>query len=288
VNGSAERPLVFASGVESLLGMLHPTDSVTDTGVLIIVGGPQYRVGSHRQFLLLARRLAASGIPALRFDYRGMGDSGGGISSFEHIAPDIAAAVEAFIEACPGLSRVVLWGLCDAASAALFYAPTDPRVAGLVLLNPWVRTEQGLARAYVKHYYLQRLLSRDFWSKLYTGGWKPRESIGSFLSMLSAWRGGAAPGDDTGDDLPGRMASALAAFGGPVLFILSLHNDLVADEFRGAVAQSPRFQRLMSAPRVTTRELEGANHTFSSQAWRGAVEKWTQEWVAQHLTAGKR
>jgi len=28
-----------------------------------------------------------------------------------------------------------------AASAALFYAYRDPRVAGLVLVNPWVRTE---------------------------------------------------------------------------------------------------------------------------------------------------
>ena len=46
-------------------------------GVLIVTGGPQYRAGSHRQFVLLARFLAARGMAVLRFDYRGMGDSEG-------------------------------------------------------------------------------------------------------------------------------------------------------------------------------------------------------------------
>ena len=35
-------------------------------------------------------------------------------------------------------------------------ATRDPRVAGLALLNPWVRSDAGLARARVKHYYRQR------------------------------------------------------------------------------------------------------------------------------------
>jgi len=52
-------------------------------GVLIVVGGPQYRVGSHRQFLLLSRRLAAEGHPVMRFDYRGMGDASGAMRGFE-------------------------------------------------------------------------------------------------------------------------------------------------------------------------------------------------------------
>ena len=64
----------------AMLGVLTQPPRPTVTvriGVLIVVGGPQYRVGSHRQFTLLARRLAAQGYPTLRFDYRGMGDSGG-------------------------------------------------------------------------------------------------------------------------------------------------------------------------------------------------------------------
>jgi alpha/beta superfamily hydrolase len=90
-------------------------------GVLVVVGGPQYRVGSHRQFLLLSRRLASEGYPVMRFDYRGMGDGGGAMRSFEDVSADIGAAIEAFQRRCPSVRRIVLWGLCDAASAALLY-----------------------------------------------------------------------------------------------------------------------------------------------------------------------
>ena len=48
-----------------------------------MVGGPQYRVGSHRQFTLMARAFAAAGYPVLRFDYRGIGDSEGESRGFE-------------------------------------------------------------------------------------------------------------------------------------------------------------------------------------------------------------
>mgnify|MGYP000113667174 FL=1 len=76
------------------------TEQPGDCGVLIAVGGPQYRVGSHRQFLLLSRRLAAEGFPVFRFDYRGMGDSDGAMRSFENVSEDIAAAVDTFRLTC--------------------------------------------------------------------------------------------------------------------------------------------------------------------------------------------
>ena len=72
-----EVPFIFDCQGESLIGILHQPVNAASIGILIVVGGPQYRVGSHRQFLLLARSLSANDIPVLRFDYRAMGDSGG-------------------------------------------------------------------------------------------------------------------------------------------------------------------------------------------------------------------
>ncbi|MDQ2695687.1 MAG: hydrolase 1, exosortase A system-associated, partial [Pseudomonadota bacterium] len=111
-----ETAFVFACRGDELPGILHHGAAGAARGLLLVVGGPQYRVGSHRQFVLLARDLAAAGIPVLRFDYRGMGDAGGDFAGFEGVDDDIAAALDAFFARCPGLREVVLWGLCDAAS----------------------------------------------------------------------------------------------------------------------------------------------------------------------------
>lgn len=295
----AERAVIFQVDGEQLLGILHPAQAPDSTsaqpvtsqrGVLIIVGGPQYRVGSHRQFLLLARYLAANGIPVLRFDYRGMGDASGAMRDFDAINEDIAAAIDAFQNELPELQDIIIWGLCDGASAALGYAYRDPRVTGLVLLNPWIRTEQGLAKAYLQQYYLKRLVSRDFWSGLIRGRLNPLASARSLLGMVGKVlrRSPAAstatptyPGIDPSQPLPERMAAGWRLFKGSLLLILS-GDDLTAAEFRDTAKQSSAWRGLLEQSRVTVRELPEANHTFSKREWRNQVAQWTVEGVHAH------
>ena len=290
---AGERPVQFSCGTDRLLGIVHPGAPHSERGVLVVVGGPQYRVGSHRQFVLLARALAAAGTPVLRFDYRGMGDSEGEARTFEGVADDLRAAIDAFQREVPSLREVVVWGLCDAASAALLYAHTDARVRGLVLLNPWVRTEAGVARAYVKHYYLARIVNPELWRKIFAGAFDYRVSLRSLWENATAAFGKkrgvgvAAPTSDgespeargSGPSLPDRMLEGLARFGGRVLIILS-GRDLTADEFRDTVRASRRWRRLMADRRVVLRQLADADHTFSSAAWRAEAESWTLQWVS--------
>jgi exosortase A-associated hydrolase 1 len=255
---------------EELFGVLSLPEQPSRRGVLVVVGGPQYRVGSHRQFALLARGLATEGFAALRFDYRGMGDSSGAIRTFESVGEDLRAAVDQFFALVPGLEEVVIWGLCDGASAALFYAHQDPRVGGLVLLNPWVRTADGLAKATLKHYYRARLLDPALWKKLASGRFDYRAAAGSLLAQLRTVLGraqrasSAVQGAPSQPDapLPERMRAGLARFRGEVLFIFS-GADLTAKE----------------APRVSQHHLAEADHTFSRRVWRDQVVNWTAGWI---------
>ena len=93
-----ERFVVLDCEGSSCVGVMSvaPASAASmSVGVVIVVGGPQYRVGSHRQFALLARALARAGIPTLRFDYRGIGDSEGDPRTFESIGSDLTCAVDA-------------------------------------------------------------------------------------------------------------------------------------------------------------------------------------------------
>lgn len=277
----SERALVFGCEGESLVGVLALPEKPASRGVLIVVGGPQYRAGSHRQFTLLARQLAEQGIASLRFDYRGMGDSTGVARTFERSGEDLRAAIDELQRGVPGIREVVIWGLCDAASAALFYAHADARVRGLVLLNPWVRTEHGLARAELRHYYTARLFQRSFWHKLGRG----EVPVGQALSSLAGRIAKALrPEPVAAKPLPERMEDGLRRFAGPVLLILS-GDDLTAQEFRDLVARSPGWQALLRDRRVTRRELGEANHTFSRREWRDQVTRWTADWLVEHTHA---
>ena len=297
-----ERALSFDCGGDCLFGVASVPAQPAERGVVVVVGGPQYRGGSHRQFTLLARHLAAQGIAVLRFDYRGMGDAEGEQRDFEMVGDDLRCAIDRFQAAVPAVREVVLWGLCDGASAALFYAAHDARVQGVVLLNPWVRTEGGLAKATLKHYYRDRLLQPALWKKIFTGQFNYGAALRSFTGLLGAASGKAAPADTAPaaaappaapsvsaapvpriadpdlPPLPGRMHDSLAAFQGKVLLILS-GADLTAQEFRDAVQASRPWQKLLAAPRVTQHELAQADHTFSRRAWRDQVADWTGEWM---------
>ena len=281
---SVEKPLVFALGDDALVGVLTaPEGPARGTALLVVVGGPQVRAGSHRHFVQLARCLAAQGHAVLRFDVRGMGDSSGTPAGFEHLQDDIAAALGELLRQRPEVQRVVLWGLCDGASAALLYVQQtrDPRIGGLVLLNPWVRTPETLARATLRHYYVQRLMQPGFWRKLVGG------SVG--LAAVRGWwhnfqtarqKVRLARGGDRLPTLPfaARMAQGWRGFDGPVLLMLS-GDDVTAHEFAGHVDSDPHWRGALGMPRVKRVDLPTADHTFSSPQSGPQVLTLTLDWL---------
>lgn len=280
-----ERALVFDCADEELYGILSLPSKPARVGVVIVVGGPQYRVGSHRQFALLARHLATAGFSVLRFDARGMGDASGHFPGFENIDPDIAAATTTLRREVPEVREVVLWGLCDAASAVLLSPNALEGVDGLVLLNPWVRNAETFASTEVKYYYKRRILELEFWRKLLSGEVAIyialRDFMGKLLQPLLFRKQQELKAGKT-IDFRGRMVNGLKAFSGPVLVVLS-GRDLVAAEFLEFCKEHQGMQAVWQRPTVGRIDLIDADHTFSSRMHRAEVENATRRFLENIL-----
>jgi uncharacterized protein len=273
-----ETAVLFDCHGDTLVGVASLPESAATRGVVIVVGGPQYRAGSHRQFVSIARALAASGVAVLRFDVRGMGDAGGAARDFEVIDADIGAAIGALLRAVPGLNEVVLLGLCDGASAALMHVDAhrdDTRVTGLVLINPWVRSAQTLAKAHVKHYYLQRLREPDFWRKLVRGevAWAALRGLAANLRLALR----PMPVAPTAErrSFQQRMADGWCARAMPKWLVLS-GTDYTAKEFLAAWDGDPMWRPAHALSGTRRLDLPEADHTFSRCADQQALERWLQ------------
>ena len=289
----SERPICFECDGIPEVGVFHPASGKRHRrGIVMVVGGgPQYRVGGHRQLVLWSRRLAREGFPVLRFDYRGMGDSHGEFRGFEYIDDDIRAAIDRLFAEAPEAREVVLWGECDAAAAILFYAHRDPRVTGLVLLNPWVRTESSQAKAMLRHYYLYRLAQPSFWRKFISLRFNPVASARSALSLAlkvnsnsvsarvcAQRRMQPAAALPSSRPLPEKLLAGYIGFGGSVLLVMS-GRDLIAREFDDLIRRSKGWRRAFAANPPTRHDIEQADHTFSSAAQRDQVVGCALEWL---------
>jgi exosortase A-associated hydrolase 1 len=163
------RLIAFRCGDETLAGSLDLYKGST-TGLLLVIGGSQTRVGSHRMYERLSKALVEKDYSSFRYDRRGVGDSTGEDPGFKRSGPDLKAAADAFRSEVPALTRVIGFGLCDGASAIALYGD-EAGLDGLILVNPWlVETESGEPPpAAIRQHYRKRLLSRAGWKKIITG-----------------------------------------------------------------------------------------------------------------------
>jgi exosortase A-associated hydrolase 1 len=251
------RLLSFTCEGASLGGTLDEANA--RTGLLIVTGGSQTRIGSHRMFERLAGALASEGYPCFRFDRRGVGDSEGEDPGFKGSGPDIAAAAAAFRAECPRLEGIAGFGLCDGATAlALFGA--EAGVESLVLANPWfVEAEAGEPpAAAIKQHYRQQLTSIQGWKKILSG------SI-SYGKLLRGIKKVVAPPPA---DLAGEVAVGLKSKPLPLQLVLC-RGDATAVA-AADVWSSPGYRPIRErspAPQY----VESDSHTFARPGDEGAL-----------------
>lgn len=124
-----------------LVGILSEPVAKADKklpAVIFINAGLQTRVGPYsRMYILMARRLAASGYTVLRFDPSGLGDTPARQDNTpfkKAIVLETQEAMDYLGSTCGAISFVLI-GLCSGAYDALRILYTDNRVVGAVLID---------------------------------------------------------------------------------------------------------------------------------------------------------
>ncbi len=149
-------PLYFGPDGRPLFGWLHQPAHSPAVGVGMVICSPfgNEAISAHRSLRRLADAAAHHGIPTLRFDYDGAGNSAG-----HDMDPSrVAAWLDSVGHACDklreetGLERLCLVGLRLGAMLAALAAARRTDIAGLIAIAPVVN-----GRAYVREL---RMLSR--------------------------------------------------------------------------------------------------------------------------------
>ena len=161
-----------------VLGILtEPLGGHVEMCALLINAGAQRRTGPNRMWVQIARRWAARGVPTLRFDLSGIGDSDGDAAALVLVASiykaayglEARAALDAL--AARGLpQRFVVLGLCAGGYWSLQTALADERVRAAILLNPrsliW---DEGIYGARRVRELRERLFLVSTWRKALRG-----------------------------------------------------------------------------------------------------------------------
>lgn len=280
-----EYPVLIQCEDALLNGIVNKPVKPKNIGVVIVVaGGPQYRVGAHRQFVTLARMLSDRGIASLRFDHRGTGDSGGKFRGFIDMNTDIKSAVNNLCNEVSNIDKVVLWGECESASASAFYAYTDPRIKGLFMVNPWIRTIEGEAKTFLKHYYWNRLFEKEFWLKIKSGRFSIMTALTSFIQLIKSSFNQTKEIEAVTSDkyaslpLPARLEVCSDLFNGDI-FILTSGKDYIAQEFKDYLTASGIWGRMEKTKKLTLCEIKDSDHTFSRKEWRDQLFSYTGTWL---------
>jgi uncharacterized protein len=258
----AEQPVVFLSDSQQVVGMWHEpvrTHEQAAPAVVFLHGFTGHKAESHRLFVETARALAAQGIGALRFDFRGSGDSEGDFKDLTIMGEvaDARAAL-AFARSRPGVdpARIGLLGLSIGGAVAPYVVADDPGLRAVVLWNPVACPGRSAERRRTPD--SARQLQE--WGFVDFNGW----AVGAALM----------------EELPTLDPVPVLARGSAPAFILLGSNDEVVPNEEGYM-----YQRAVESAggTVCLEVIDGGDHTFACVPHKQIAIHKTVTWLTSVL-----
>lgn len=249
-----------------------------DPGFLLLNAGVLHRVGPHRLHVVLARRIAATGITGLRLDLGGIGDSttSSAAASFRESAVADTRAAMTGLTGLLGIRRFVLFGICSGADNALATALVDDRVAGIVLVDP---PAYPTRRGQLRHLLARAADRRRQGDVVRWGLGAARRRVRRAIERLGR----------TGDDPPrgGRETPPAASFRAQLtqlvdrgVRVLAVYSGIHGARYSHADQLFERFPELRG--RLDHAYFPGANHTFTELAAQAQLIDTVVGWIARH------
>ncbi len=267
---------------KSLVGILTEPSGTRNyeqrPALILLNSGILHRVGACRLHVNMARMIAAQGIPSLRFDFSGIGDSGSrrDALAFEESAPlEISDAMD-FLEKNRGISEFILFGLCSGSDMAFDAAAQDQRVKGLMHIDAWpYRTWK-----YYWHRYRGRIAKPSAWTSF----------VARRLRSVYSMRGDGADEEIPEDlDLPtyvrelppkkqvARTLESLISRGVQMLYIFS--GGQCDYNYRNQLRDA--FPRVRFGNTLTLEHVPDADHIFTGLDHQRWVLNNVSQWVGE-------
>jgi len=297
-----------------LFGILETPDSpsASDLAVVLLSPGVKMRVGPQGLYRNMAAEFLQLGLPVLRFDCYGLGDSEGTLSEellrdvYNHI--EVGRFIDDTIDAMDwmqrehGIRRFILSGLCGGAITGLLAGEGDRRVVGLlgIGLTAVLASRAADASRYmtagqlkdVRQMYVRRLLSPQAWYRLLT--FKADYHLIGRLIKQTFQRKSAPPqpaaaatpppppADDNANPRFPPAFFAMLSSKRPILLIFG-GSDRLQWEFEEKFVARHR-DRLASAPKVwDVHIVPNANHVLSTREWQREMLDVARGWLERHF-----
>ena len=175
------------SGNETVFAILtSPEIARSDIGIVLAHSGAN-NFSAHRNgvWTSLSRRLAQDGIPSLRFDFAGTGESTGefALTLAGQPVSDVTAAMDALRAA--GCRRLLVVGSCYGAVPSVVASAARGDVAGVIMLSPPLVVTDGQHEASLRER-ISAIVNRRTLRALATNGQYRRWFFTWFISVSAA------------------------------------------------------------------------------------------------------